>query len=513
MKKVFLLNILLIFLLKNINGDGDTTSEGVPCTASQQGEISTTTEQVPIDNSPPSPADAPPTEGSDSPFCSSSDVDSSCSGFGTGTNVPQAVCVPILAYEPSKVFLTWTQPDVADDVVGYNVYKDGQLLGNSKNNSMQNSVVGRYFDTFLKEEPEFYPKILFNTFWVKGLKPKTKYTFTVRSVLSNGEESEDSKPLIVTTPTNYKKIVDISKVGAVGDGKTMNTKAIQDAIDSCATGSLSPYDCKIRIPRGTFLTGSITLKSNMTLELASGAVLLGSPNSNDYPMIPRLNIPSALINVIDQLHSQNIRIVSSGGTIDGNGWKKDTTIIDEIGNPLPHYVKGSAQTVKQNGVLAASQVTSKDKYGSARSKMLLLLGITNLHIGGTNLTLRNPSMMTIAIGNSRNISVINTRFTTFDINNGDGMDLGDVSNIQILSNFYETGDDAIAMGTGQGKRSNSPPVEFVVIRNNYFRHAHGCSFGGNLGDWVQDVLIEDNIHLLSDNGIRMKARKEIGGGV
>nr|CAD2181754.1 unnamed protein product [Meloidogyne enterolobii] len=415
MKKVFLLNILLIFLLKNINGDGDNTNQG--------------------DNSPPSPADAPPTEGSDSPFCSNSDVDSSCSGFGTGTNVPQAVCVPILAYEPSKVFLTWTQPDVADDVVGYNVYKDGQLLGNSKNNSMQNSVVGRYFDTFLKEEPEFYPKILFNTFWVKGLKPKTKYTFTVRSVLSNGEESEDSKPLVVTTPTNYKKIVDISKVGAVGDGKTMNTKAIQDAINNCATGSLSPYDCKIRIPRGTFLTGSLTLKSNMTLELASGAVLLGSPNSNDYPMIPRLNMPSALINVIDPLHSQNLRIVSSGGIIDNNGWKRDTTIIDEIGNPLPHYVKGSAQTVKQNGVLAASQVTSKDKYGSARSKMLLLLGITNLHIGGTNLTLRNPSMITMAIGNSRNISVINTRFTTFDINNGDGIDLGDASNVQILSNF------------------------------------------------------------------------------
>ncbi|CAK5048152.1 unnamed protein product [Meloidogyne enterolobii] len=270
----------------------------------------------------------------------------------------------------------------------------------------------------------------------------------------------------------------------------MNTKAIQNAIDGCATGSLSSYDCKIRIPRGTFLTGSLTLKSNMTLELASGAVLLGSPNSNDYPMIPRLNMPSALINVIDQLHSQNIRIVSSGGTIDGNGWKRDTTIIDEIGNPLPHYVQGSAQTVKQYGVLAASQVTSKDKYGSARSTLLLLLGITNLHIGGSNLTLRNPSMITMAIGNSRNVSVINTRFTTFDINNGDGMDLGDVSNIQILSNFYETGDDAIAMGTGQGKRSNSPPVEFVVIRNNYFRHAHGCSFGGNLGDWVQDVLIE-----------------------
>ena len=87
-------------------------------------------------------------------------------------------------------------------------------------------------------------------------------------------------------------------------------------------------------------------------------------------------------------------------------------------------------------------------------------------------------------------SVVNTRFTTFDINNGDGIDLGDASNVQILSNFYDTGDDAIAMGTGQGKRSNSLPVEFVVIRNNYFRHSHGCSFGGNLGDWVQDVLIE-----------------------
>uniref|UniRef100_A0A1I8BJV4 Fibronectin type-III domain-containing protein n=1 Tax=Meloidogyne hapla TaxID=6305 RepID=A0A1I8BJV4_MELHA len=387
------------------------------------------------------------------------------------------------------------------------------LLGNSKNNAIINTPIGKYFDTFLKEDPEFYPKILFESFLVKGLNPNTKYTFTVRAKLSSGDESEDSKPLVVTTPPNYKKekIIVITEKGALGDGKTLNTEAIQKAIDTCVEGSLSPYQCKVKIPRGTFLTGSIMLKSNMTLELAAGAVLLGSPNSKDYPQIERLSMPSALINVIDSLGSKNIRIVGNG-IIDANGWKKNTIISDELGNPLPVYVKGSPKTVKQAGVLAANQVSNGGSYGNSRSTMLLLLGITNLHIGG-NLTLRNPSMITIAIGNSQNISVVNTRLHTYDANNGDGMNIGSSRNVIIMNNFYETGDDAIAMGTGQGKRSNSDPVECVIIRNNYFRHSHGCSFGGYLGDWVQDVLIEDNIFFLSDNGIRMKATKEVGGGV
>ncbi|MBO7480246.1 MAG: hypothetical protein J6T49_07270, partial [Bacteroidales bacterium] len=62
----------------------------------------------------------------------------------------------------------------------------------------------------------------------------------------------------------------VTDFGAVPDGKTLNTEAIQLTIDECPEGGI------VRIPAGTFLSGAIFLRDNMTLELEKGAVLQGS---------------------------------------------------------------------------------------------------------------------------------------------------------------------------------------------------------------------------------------------
>ena len=98
-------------------------------------------------------------------------------------------------------------------------------------------------------------------------------------------------------------------MGAVGDGQTMNTQTIQKAIDKCIVGSQSAFDCKVHIPKGTFLTGGLTLHSNMTLELASGSILLSSSESRDFPLLKSLNMPSALINVIVSLFNFKINFI------------------------------------------------------------------------------------------------------------------------------------------------------------------------------------------------------------
>src|SRR5271170_682121 len=71
---------------------------------------------------------------------------------------------------------------------------------------------------------------------------------------------------------------DISKLGARGDGETLNTKIIQDAINSCSPGDT------VSIPAGTFVSGALFLKSDMTLQI--DGTLKGSTNVADYPMIP-----------------------------------------------------------------------------------------------------------------------------------------------------------------------------------------------------------------------------------
>lgn len=69
---------------------------------------------------------------------------------------------------------------------------------------------------------------------------------------------------------------DITAYGAIGDGKTLNTAAIQKSLDAVGDGGV------VIVPPGTFLTGTIFLRSNTVLELLPGATLLGSPRLEDY---------------------------------------------------------------------------------------------------------------------------------------------------------------------------------------------------------------------------------------
>jgi len=114
----------------------------------------------------------------------------------------------------------------------------------------------------------------------------------------------------------YAQVYDVTDFGAVGNGSTVNTAAIQAAIDSCTvTGGT------VLIPAGTFVTGSIVLKSNVTLEV--NGTLQGSSNINHYPdFIPALRSmadENTQKSIIYAEAANNITITGSG-TINGNGF-------------------------------------------------------------------------------------------------------------------------------------------------------------------------------------------------
>ena len=75
--------------------------------------------------------------------------------------------------------------------------------------------------------------------------------------------------------------VDVLSFGAKGDGKTLCTTAIQAAIDHVGT-----QGGEVRFPSGTYLTGTLILKDNVTLYLERGAILLGTTRLEDYPPTP-----------------------------------------------------------------------------------------------------------------------------------------------------------------------------------------------------------------------------------
>ncbi|MGC3962431.1 MAG: glycoside hydrolase family 28 protein [Rhodocyclaceae bacterium] len=482
---------------------------------------------------------------------------------GTNNTVPQNPCVPTLAYDDTSVTLVWNKPDVYTDVVDYNVYLGGTKLGSSAQNNTTNSVAKPYIDSFYADDTAgFHTKITFQNFRATGLTPDTYYTFTVRSVDGAGKESADSAKVVVKTAPATTRVYNVATLGAKGDGTTVNTSIIQSAIDECSTGSTSAFGCKVLIPADAatgkvFVTGALFLKSNMTLEIAEGATLRGSTNWADYPLGKGYQLysyftnstddrrPPSLLNALNPAHMngsvalvdhqgydetrgvfQNIRVTGKG-TLDGNGWTRNATdTTDELGNKLAAFDAGSSSKWSTLGVLAKSQMLaaqaevggtlSTDQnsnfYSNRRSSLATFRGVTNMYFG--NLKLINPAYHGVMFIESENLVFTNTTTQTFDINNADGVEFGNSNMAVVFNNFVDSGDDNINFAAGQGKNyQNVTPQQNAWIFNNYLREGHGgVVAGSHTGAWIQDILAEDNVMFMTDNGLRLKSTPATGGG-
>jgi len=76
-------------------------------------------------------------------------------------------------------------------------------------------------------------------------------------------------------------VFNVRESGAVGDGKTKDTAAIQAALDRCAAAGGGT----VVVPAGDYLTGSLDVKSHTTLRVEKDATLVGSPDLDDYPIV------------------------------------------------------------------------------------------------------------------------------------------------------------------------------------------------------------------------------------
>ncbi len=113
-------------------------------------------------------------------------------------------------------------------------------------------------------------------------------------------------------------VLNVQDFGAVGDGTTLCTVAIQRAVDSCAARGGGT----VLIPSGTYLTGTVVLRSHVTLRLENGATLLGSTNLDDYPVhVPAYRSYTDNYTVRSLLYAEKAEHVAilGQGQIDGQG--------------------------------------------------------------------------------------------------------------------------------------------------------------------------------------------------
>ncbi|SNT27481.1 Polygalacturonase [Granulicella rosea] len=273
-------------------------------------------------------------------------------------------------------------------------------------------------------------------------------------------------------------VCDARAYGAKGDGVAKDTAAIQKAIDACAAKGGGT----IKLAGGTFLSGPILLKSNTTLDLAKDAILLGSPDRADYPMVKfaRQTTVQPLVSAVNAEHVA----ISGSGTIDGNGkvwWD---------------YVQG----VKDAGVL-----------GNDHPRPMGVVFDHSKHISMTGVTVQNAGFWQIVPYYSDDIVFRNLRILAPHSPNTDAIDPFSSSNIVIDHVFSSVGDDNIAIKSGAiDSPGPDDPSKNITITDCTFENGHGLSIGSEIAGGVQNVHAE-RIHFKgTDNGIRVKANRDRG---
>jgi len=211
------------------------------------------------------------------------------------------------------------------------------------------------------------------------------------------------------------KLCDARRMGAKADGVTKDTKAIQAAIDDCANAGGGT----VRLIGGTFLTGPILLKSNITLEIEKGAVLLGSPDRADYPMVTfaRNQTVQPLVSAVN---AKNVAIVGEG-TIDGNGkvwWD---------------YIIGA----KEAGVL-----------GNDHPRPMGVVFDHTKHVRMEGVTVQNSGFWQIVPYYADDVTIRKIRVLAPKSPNTDAIDPFSSSNVVIDHVFASTGDDNVAIKSG-----------------------------------------------------------------
>ncbi|MFV2067879.1 MAG: glycoside hydrolase family 28 protein, partial [Pirellulales bacterium] len=265
---------------------------------------------------------------------------------------------------------------------------------------------------------------------------------------------------------------DIRDHGAVGDGKTIDTGAIQAAIDACG----KEKGGTVFFPPGRYLSGTIRLKSHVTLRLATGAVLLGSTRVDDYPVIQASQASwtdryccRALI-WADGL--EDIAIVGRG-TIDGQGAEfKDKRPTQQDLDAIEAVWQGAAR------------YRPKPRYAN-RPYIIRMIGCRRILIEG--ITLRDSPMWMQHYLNCDMIVVRGIRVYNHCGANNDMIDIDGCHDVVIADCFGDTDDDALTFKSTADRLTENVTVTNCVLSS----HCNAIKMGTESHGGFRNIAISN----------------------
>ena len=276
--------------------------------------------------------------------------------------------------------------------------------------------------------------------------------------------------------TAQARVCDARAMGAKGDGKTKDTAALQAAIDECAAKGGGD----VRLAAGTYLSAPLALKSHVHLVLEKGAVLLGSPDIDDYPV--RKDAKWRRVSLLHADKVTDIAIIGEG-TVDGQGqiwWTRQL-----------NRAKGSPEDPRPMLV----DITNSSK--------ILFEGVTLQNSPQYNIITFVCDGLTV-----RNVRILNPGRGA---PNTDGIDPLSTSHVLIEHTYIDTGDDNIAIKSGLvGRDDPLVPSTDIVIRDCTFVNGHGLSIGSETAGGVRNVTVERVSFKGTRQGVRIKSGRGRG---
>lgn len=292
-----------------------------------------------------------------------------------------------------------------------------------------------------------------------------------------------------------KKIFSVNDYGAVSDTNKISTKAIQKAIDACAAqgGGI------VTFKPGSYVSGSIFIKTNVVLRIDAGVLLLGSQNFDDYPDIDtriaglEMRWPAALINMIGVKNAA----LTGKGIVNARGkfcWDKYWAMRKEYDTKgLRWIVDYDVKRVRTVLVQNAENITVKD------------------------LTFKNAGFWTVQLLYSKQITVDGVIIKNNEDGSGpstDGIDVDSSTWVLIQNCDIDCNDDNFCLKAGRdwdGLRVNKPTA-YVVIRKSIARRGAGLvTLGSETSGGIHHILATDLYAKHTDNGLRVKSAFTRGG--
>ena len=255
----------------------------------------------------------------------------------------------------------------------------------------------------------------------------------------------------------YKMIYNIKDFGAVADGKTLCTQAVQKAVDECSVNGGGI----VRFGGGRYVLSTVFLKSNVTIELPEGTEILGAESYYDYAQEEKIDYPIYQDSSHTYFHPslfvgidcENIKI-TGGGKIDMR------SVWDEDG------VRGAA--IKHRG-----------------AKCIALKNCKKVEV--SNLEINNAADLAIYFAGCENVDIYDIKMRVYI----DGISPDNSKNVRIHECDLETGDDGIVFKSSYTLNHLDICKDIHVWNCRVKSRCNAIKFGTETNGGFENILIED----------------------